>query len=191
MHTLLPLSHEYFAVLEAVHKYNLMPHYSTGQTPYNEWNHGVQQQPRPIPFGSIGTNPICHQKTKLQVHAMNCLYLYTLNSNLIFVMETYNNSIHRVRTVDFNPLHPAFDPPTILSNEFAARRHTPPPTTITTASPPPSSLHTGRKYPYPKDWAMAHDHEEHQLNSQNSIQWLPYSVVPHDAHPLSLTISYK
>lgn len=98
---------------------------------------------------------------------------------------------HKVREIDFKPLHIAEDPAIVLGIAFAARAPTPTPTEITPDTLLPAYIGAARRYPDAAQWANGHNSELDQLDPLKAIDWLEATSIPADVKPLSLTITYK
>lgn len=115
---------------------------------------------------------------------MTCRYLYTVSHSQMIVITLPTHTVHKLRTVDFQPIHPACDPAMMLEKAFAARKLTPPPAPITVATPPPSSVAVARRYPDASEWAQAQDSSELALlEDQNATQCLPPADIPSESPP--------
>lgn len=60
------LPHKYWedAIMDAVFKYNLTMHTSTGQSPYNLWHDTTEHPPKLFLFGQIGSPYMVMHKSK-------------------------------------------------------------------------------------------------------------------------------
>lgn len=95
--------------------------------------------------------------------------MYSIDMNQIIAIKMSDMKPHRVRAVDFIPIHPAADPATVLASEFSSRPHSLAPDTITTATMPPGHVGPARRYPDAEHWATANDAERAQLDNKKPL----------------------
>lgn len=107
VHSRLPLGHWYFAVLDAVNKYNAMKH--------GNWLVGTQGMAQRYPgftittmFWRIGTTPVRQKMTKVQERALS--YIYVIDTTKLVFLELFTTIVHKSIATEFNPIHYATDP---------------------------------------------------------------------------------
>lgn len=188
------------ALQDAVFKYNLREHSSTGQIPLNEWL-GVNETPKRLfAFGQMGSvHRHSPQKRKLENSGQWVRYVYPVDRKRIMTMNEYG-TFRIVRIKNFHPYQSNRDPNAIskavfnfnstLNNAFKARRWHPVPTVITPTTLPPSNLTQAIKYPDNQDWAKSHDAELDKIDEMKTIHWLSPDFSP-ASKPLPITMTYR
>lgn len=194
-HSRLPNDYWDYAILDAVYKYNHIPHSTTNHAPTSLWNPQSKFPPLIYPFGTIGTIVDCNAaKTKLSSRSRPVRFLHNINHSHLKCLFLDTNRETNCRYDDFQPYHPAFDPSFLAGSAFKVFHHNPIPTKIQNTTPPPNSFNQMHKYPDAKLWYQAHDAEITQLNQNNVIEWIHDEKMPSNIKnlkPISLTMTYR
>ena len=97
--------------------------------------------------------------------------------------------------LNFHPYYPDQDPSHRPSMKFTAitptNQRATIPSAISAHTPAPKSHRSAQKYPDAIEWAEAHDAELQKLDNMQAIKWTPRHLIPPNAKPIPLTMTYR
>lgn len=139
-HSRLPPEYWDVTAIDAVYKYNHVPHTSTGQPPVFLWDKQYQHPPLFLPFGTIGTINYTRPKKKLEQRALRTRYLQPQTHDKIIVEIISSKKRIKCRLRDFTPHHPTLGPCEKMYHAFRQYRKQTTPENITASTPAPAHL---------------------------------------------------
>lgn len=146
-----------FAVMDAVYKYNIMPHYIAKAAPASKWMHNWTPPSFVFPFCTIGMIPDPRPKLKLANRGCPVRFLYNICNKIICVLMLDTHKTATARLEYLKPHHPNLDPATTLASAIQCKFTAPPPSTSKTGTAQAISLQVARLYPYCDKWEIAHN----------------------------------
>ena len=190
-HSKLPPHYWEDAICDALYKYNITIHRSTGQLPYSLWFDCPPSPSELYAFGQLGSVPSLKPKRKLETRSIPARYMYAKDDNYITILRIADNTYHQVRAIDFMPYTRSADPVAQTSYAFKARTIHPTPRTITKHTPAPLCHRQATRYPDAPMWAVAHDKELDTIDITKTIHWIKDDNTPPNIRPIPLSMGYR
>lgn len=154
-----------------------MTPYKTHTIPAQEWEQNWQPPTTIKTFGTLGSIPQATPKIKLRDRERPVRSRYNLPNSIFNVLHMDTGRFGKPRLAYFRPHHPQLDRPILSASEFKTYHIQNIPHKIDEYTQPPQSTAVARKFPYAHQWEQEHNQETEQLESQQSITWIPYEKI--------------